>query len=131
MNPADYFFYRVLQWRQTCKPVDRMPILTTKMTLGIVALFNLLTILPWIDTNVEPFRQVPIPALGLILGLAILGVVHLIWITSGRYLTLSERFAEETPSQRRHRTWMIFAYLGLTICALIVSPIVAGASHGH
>ena len=75
--------------------------------------------------------RIPILALSVLVGFAILGAVHLIWISSGRYLTLSERFAEETPSQRKQRTWIIFAYIGLTICAVIVSPIVAGVAHGR
>jgi hypothetical protein len=130
-NPADYFFYRVFQWRLTCTPPDRMPLLTTKMALSIICFFNLLAILPWIKTSLELPHSIPIPALGILTVFVILGAVHFIWITSGRYRTLDEKFANETTSQRKRRTWMLYAYVALTICSAIISPLVAGILHVH
>jgi Na+/melibiose symporter-like transporter len=129
-TPADYFFYRVLQWRLTCKPVDRMPLLTTKMALAIVCFFNSLAILPWVVGSLPPL-PVPAPMLGLLLIFVLLGAVHMIWITTGRYRTLDERFSRETPTQRKWRTWMIYIYVTLTIFAVIVSPILVNIFHFH
>ena len=121
INPADYLFYRVLQWRLTQKHVDRMPLLTTQMAMAVILYFHLLTILPWIPIAKSLVH--PSPALGLIAILAVLGVVHLMWITSGRYRTLDAKFADESPSQRMRRTWMIYAYLTVTLFALMLSLI--------
>lgn len=124
-TPADYFFYRVLQWRETSEPTDRMPLLTTKLVVSLTYYCNTLAILYCLRRFLRPL-PLAAPVFSLVLGGIIISAVHFTWVSSGRYRTLGKKFAAESASQRTKRTRILYGYVVLSILTPLVAAFVLG-----
>jgi hypothetical protein len=130
INPADYFFYRILKWRETREPVDRMPLLTTKAVVALTFFCNILAIMYGLSPFTPPL-PLSAPTFSFALGAIIFSAVHLGWVTTGRYRTLDKKFAAENQTQRTMRTRLLYGYVVLSILTLlVVAGVVAPALRG-
>jgi hypothetical protein len=72
------------------------------------------------------------PPLYLLVGALIFGVVHLLWVNNDRYASLAAMFSDETASQRKLRTGLLYGYVVLSvIIPLVVAIATSGPSKMH
>jgi hypothetical protein len=127
----DYFFFRVLQWRETCNPRDLTPLLTTTLLVSSVFDMNVLTVVFGLQPIIGPWVSYG-PPLYLLVGVLVFGVVHLLWVNNDRYAPLAAMFSDETASQRKLRTGLLYGYVVLSVLIpLVVAIATSGPSKMH
>jgi hypothetical protein len=83
---------------------------------------NVLTVVFWLQPTIGPWVSYG-PPLYLLVGVLVFGVVHLLWVNNNRYAPLAAMFSDETASQRKLRTGLLYGYVVLSVLIPLVVAI--------